>query len=1007
MAVDYVTLWGLTTATGLVFRPILEHLALKTAEDFAKDFIKGCFKSVLKGPEKEAVTIAAGLAVKSFLQVVQDELEGAGMMEEGLRALVEPLELFLKDPEVHSILGPALTSHSTRLDAADFSKVWDDLNMPTLPLDFSWSRVLKRYQKSVTAIRRDTPGLQAILNTELLESIAAGVGAAAPIAPDADLIRYQKAMQRAYGYLKLETLDATTYDLQRLRLDRLFVPQSVRECNEFFPQLFELPKDVQKNLKLLDYIEEKEYEQREIERYRKAYLRRSPKSVLKLFLDSKYRLLAFLGDPGSGKSSLLQWEVLKWADQPTATPVPILIELAEYGRNRLEGTVNDFLEYLHKGTGLPCRLDQHVIKEKLEAGKASFLLDGLDEVFDPDLRREVVKDIARFANDFQRARFVLTSRVIGYKAQTLRDAGFNHFMLQDLNPVQVEDLLSRWHHAAYPNAEEGDAKKRRLQTALRESRAITELAGNPLLLTMMAILNRTQDLPRDRAELYNQCSRLLLYQWKADQALRSDERLKGLSLDFKDKQAMLRRVAREMQNSEPGLAGNIIEEQRLEDTLAAVVEAIGFQSPRAVARAVIDHLRRRNFILCFVGGAHYSFVHRTFLEYFCAADFLWQFKEERSLDVEGLKTAAFAPHFSDEKWHEVLCLICGMLVPRIAADIITFLLQHAGAGGDDSVALLAARCYGEIRNKAEVAEVRVAILEPLKSLVAKPEPSKDEIHTLLNVSADAVEPTQYRALFARAKSETAGRIRQRRIQALRILGTEWQGDASVAHWLFELSRTRHDPVLREAVFQQLTDSWGDLPETFHFFTQLTLYGDKSLLRLAALSHLLRRWDNDEVVQRVITIAQTDSDHSVRLRAIQALPGLLKDRETLQHIIQQILANELREYDYPTPIRKVCFEILTGFSGLDDKTYELAKLGARSRSGLKIKRLVMQLLLRRADNPELPSLFLEMAPLANGRKLRGLIERTLKERWPSLLEVAAQGEQSSQEANPAKTIQKTS
>jgi predicted NACHT family NTPase len=45
------------------------------------------------------------------------------------------------------------------------------------------------------------------------------------------------------------------------------------------------------------------------------------------------------------------------------------------------------------------------------------------------------------------------------------------------------------------------------------------LAGNPLLLTMMLILNRTEDLPRDRVRLYEKCAELLLHQWKAQEAL--------------------------------------------------------------------------------------------------------------------------------------------------------------------------------------------------------------------------------------------------------------------------------------------------------------------------------------------------------------------------------------------------------------------------------------------------------------------------------------------------------
>jgi predicted NACHT family NTPase len=142
---------------------------------------------------------------------------------------------------------------------------------------------------------------------------------------------------------------------------------------------------------------------------------------------------------------------------------------------------------------------------------------------------------------------------------------------------------------------------------------------------MMAILNRTRDLPRDRSELYEQCARLLLHQWKVELAL--DQELTKASLDFKDKRNLLLRVARAMQTSERGLAGNLIDENTLEGTLTDGLKSIpNLRSDRA-ARALIEQLRGRNFMLCSVGGRSYAFVHRTFLEYFCALEIAERFEK--------------------------------------------------------------------------------------------------------------------------------------------------------------------------------------------------------------------------------------------------------------------------------------------------------------------------------------------------------------------------------------------
>jgi HEAT repeats len=237
------------------------------------------------------------------------------------------------------------------------------------------------------------------------------------------------------------------------------------------------------------------------------------------------------------------------------------------------------------------------------------------------------------------------------------------------------------------------------------------------LLTMMAILNRHQELPRDRPELYNQASRVLLHQWDVETKLLEDSQLKDLriSIDYKDKQGMLRKVAHHMQSSAKGLAGNIISATDLENILTDYLRGIVEKGePRMVARQMIHQLRTRNFILCYLVADSYAFVHRTFLEYFCAWEFVWQFKETQMLTVERLKNEVFAPHWQDESWHEVLRLISGMIDAKFVAEMIDYLLdrkvdklafldnQRKQKKEGLSNLLLAANCFVEIRNKKTI-----------------------------------------------------------------------------------------------------------------------------------------------------------------------------------------------------------------------------------------------------------------------------------------------------------------
>jgi predicted NACHT family NTPase len=127
------------------------------------------------------------------------------------------------------------------------------------------------------------------------------------------------------------------------------------------------------------------------------------------------RYIVILGDPGSGKSTLLQYIALNWARTPLnnviSQPIPLLIELRSYSRDRTSGQCKDFLEFFHKGSVI-CRLNQHELHEWLKAGKVLVLFDGLDEVFDPAQREEVITDIHRFTNDYPNVRVIVTSRIV-------------------------------------------------------------------------------------------------------------------------------------------------------------------------------------------------------------------------------------------------------------------------------------------------------------------------------------------------------------------------------------------------------------------------------------------------------------------------------------------------------------------------------------------------------------------------------------------------------------------
>ena len=254
-----------------------------------------------------------------------------------------------------------------------------------------------------------------------------------------------------------------------LTLTGMFIAQSARECAEFLPKVFELPKEVQQRLRAAGDMEGAEMDEETLDQHRRAYLDQSPAPITSIVNDSAFSRLVILGDPGSGKSTLLQYLLLTWSERAAPDlarePLPLLIELREYARLRLEGKADGFLGDLHAGAGVRWHLHQAQLDAWLRAQASLVLFDGLDEVFDPTLRREISTAIHRFADEYPRARVIVTSRIIGYQHPQWRDEGFRHFMLQELDELEIADFLARWHLDAYEDPAKGEAKRTLLARA--------------------------------------------------------------------------------------------------------------------------------------------------------------------------------------------------------------------------------------------------------------------------------------------------------------------------------------------------------------------------------------------------------------------------------------------------------------------------------------------------------------------------------------------------------------
>jgi hypothetical protein len=911
-------------------------LAKEVAKDVAKSYVGQCFQSVFSAIYKKPLAVATGQALKELLELlelIQNELLDADLEREQLEDWVADVRLFVRHKDVPPAIGALFLDPDYQLDPAVLARAWQAVKVKhTLPDGFSWQRIAKRLARKTEEIRQSSSELRDTFQLLASARMSEGIKELVGLPPDFDLETYREALVERFGNLKFDMLDTTGAYYSGVRLWSVFVPQSVRECHEYTPQLLEMPKEHLRRLVdkgELDAGELAEAERLQDER-RRHYVSQPLRPVLEVVGEPSALAaggtgmalstgvasptlsatgptlarsaqmnplrLVILGDPGSGKSSLLQFLALRWARIEDANlrytqPLPLLIELRDYNRWQCSGG-KSFPRYLHEASTWH-RLNQQTLDHLLkQPGRVVLLLDGLDEVFDPAQRQDVINDIHRFSNEYPGTRLVVTSRVVGYQPQRLRDAEFRHFMLQDLDDGQIGAFLDKWHEVTFDDQAEAAGKNQRLRTAIKNSKSIAQLAGNPLLLTMMAILNRHQELPRDRVDLYQQCSRLLLHQWDVERTLGE---FPGLSAEIglREKTDILRTIAYAMQTGLSRLSlresSATFAERKATNgsnyidgtTLTSLIEdylhtELHFEQARAAARALVEQLRTRNFILCYLGADSYAFVHRTLLEYFCAADIVHQFNVAKTLSEQDL-IALFDAHCRDDDWREVLRLICGQIDEQFVGRIVEHLATLPTDGDLPRELPLAIYCLSDLRN----------------------------LDRFENVGEDLFQAALTAARSACEGSSIANFFLDEVIPACRAIGDRWPKTSSVPvpDDFVDMSWNYRNPYLEftaavapnrelfEAIVANdtyscltaaslfvLANLWPD-ETTWNLLCKSTTEVNDYDVRCVSLQALAEKWPDENTRELLAQRAAQDDDEDVRSAALQALAEKWPDETT--------------------------------------------------------------------------------------------------------------------------------
>ena len=127
-----------------------------------------------------------------------------------------------------------------------------------------------------------------------------------------------------------------------------------------------------------------------------------------------------------------------------------------------------------------------MLDEALRRGGAVVLLDGLDEVKDLSLRHLVVERVVDFYTFHRRQgnKFVLTSRIVGYREVRPTAEGLAECTLVDFDEEEIELFVQRWMQViedaargqTLVAAQEAERERRELLEAVHRNPGVRRLA---------------------------------------------------------------------------------------------------------------------------------------------------------------------------------------------------------------------------------------------------------------------------------------------------------------------------------------------------------------------------------------------------------------------------------------------------------------------------------------------------------------------------------------------------
>jgi predicted NACHT family NTPase len=395
---------------------------------------------------------------------------------------------------------------------------------------------------------------------------------------------------------------------------------------------------------------------------------------------SESRNIVILGDPGAGKTTLLRYIALTCARARinisglsghtsarthlknefgfTSYPLPVFVFLNRFRDPGFWTNSKSMLDAIRDelaSNDILRNIPKLFFEEKLRNGECLFLLDAFDELGSQEARDTVANKIGELAAASPPGnRFIVSSRIVGYSGQ-LRNYGFDSYTIQRLSWESIKQLVGRWYtYLGEPKLQE------QLIAALQANPRLLDLAVNPMLLSLIVLVQYVQRIIPDRRHvLYDECIKILVERRYAPPSIRMGFD-KIIASD--DAIRLLRELAQFMHKSRAReVTRNVLEEVVIPDRMKRLLIAL---PPLASYAGVLRNIEERSQLLVERGFDDHgepvmAFSHLTFQEYLASV----AFREAAAGAGEAVISNELLDRYAQdaEWWEEVMLLYAAQL----------------------------------------------------------------------------------------------------------------------------------------------------------------------------------------------------------------------------------------------------------------------------------------------------------------------------------------------------------